>query len=1157
MSDSPEPARSKKPFRAVGLMLFVVLAAGALVGYLWWKRQNDLPQPGSEKYDQYVAAFYTSLAALDVGVVDVAETNLNKAVDSVPGEPAGWANRGLLNIRTSRMKEAESDLNRANQLAPNDPGILKLFGFLRLMQGKFPEAAAEYRKALDKDPNDAEALFQLGEALQRNDPDGSRKEHLELLGRILVLRPGNLFIIKERFRYGLLLGDGKVVAESIALFKPLAATWKEPTREQFQQMLEALKPGQTPTFDDAVIFLNVLLAESEHLRGVEEFRPANLPEGKPLRTMLKLPAPTPSPAEADMEITFAAEALPDAPHGNWDSATVMWLTLEAGPSAFLSNANETRSGAKPPLPAGGRVLPIDFNNDQRTDLVVWGSTGLKFLQQQANGSFTDVTSNTKLPDAVLKREYAAALAVDYDLDGDIDILLAPKAGQPIVLRNNFDGTFKPLEPFPVNDARAFIWADLDHDGAPDVAILDAKGKLSVFANERSGKFIPWPAAVPAGEFLAMLAADADDDGVFDLVALKKDGSIVRITDVNQRASWSTGELAKWPAVSGEPGGVRLFSEDLDNNGLMDLVASGPSGSAAWLGKSPGTFESLPASLPPKIEAIADLNADGRLDLLAFDGAGRPVRHLGKGTKPYHWQTLRFQAVPTVERTGDNRINSFGIGGDIEIRTGTFVVKRPIAAPAVHFGLGTRTNSDVLRITWPNGGSQVEFNRPANTIVQAQQRLKGSCPFLFTWDGEKFVFVADFMWSTPLGMYINAQNNGELQQTREWVRIPGSKLKPKDGKYEIRVNANLWETHYFDHLALHVVDHPPGTELYCDERFALEPFTPASHVMEPAKAVAKATDHLGVDATEVVQKVDGKYLDRAGRGLYQGISRDHWVEVDLGDAAPTSGPVWLVAHGWIHPTDSSINFALEQGSNEKPKGLALEVPDGKGGWKAVRNGIGFPAGKNKTVLIRLDGVDGPGVSRRFRLRTNLEIFWDALHWAKGAPDAAVKRAELLPATADLRYRGILDMTQADRSSPELPHYDKVAVQGPMWRDLVGRHTRFGDIRELLEKVDDRYAILTAGDDVALTFAAPPEPPAGWVRDFVWVSDGWVKDGDLNTRFGKTVLPLPYHGMPGYDKTTARLEDDPVFKRFKKDWDVYHTRFVSPSGFERGLRPEGRR
>src|SRR5262249_3895728 len=141
-----------------------------------------------------------------------------------------------------------------------------------------------------------------------------------------------------------------------------------------------------------------------------------------------------------------------------------------------------------------------------------------------------------------------------------------------------------------------------------------------------------------------------------------------------------------------------------------------------------------------------------------------------------------------------------------------------------------------------------------------------------------------------------------------------------------------------------------------------------------------------------------------RGRFQGITHDHWVEVDLGKDAPTKGPLWLLAHGWIHPTDSSINFALAQGKHEPPQPLVLEVPDGKGGWKAVRKALGFPAGKNKTLMVRLDGSAGKGIPRRFRLRTNMEIFWDALHYAPGLDAKLARQKRLRPDKAELRYLG---------------------------------------------------------------------------------------------------------------------------------------------------------
>jgi hypothetical protein len=184
---------------------------------------------------------------------------------------------------------------------------------------------------------------------------------------------------------------------------------------------------------------------------------------------------------------------------------------------------------------------------------------------------------------------------------------------------------------------------------------------------------------------------------------------------------------------------------------------------------------------------------------------------------------------------------------------------------------------------------------------------------------------------------------------------------------------------------------------------------------------------------------------------------------------------------------------------------------------------------------------------------MEIYWDWLAWARGRDDAEVRQELLLPETADLRFRGIVAMTQANPSSPELPDYNQLVAVGQHWRDLIGYHTRHGDIRELLETVDDRYAILTAGDEIVLKFAALPDPLPGRKRDFVWISDGWVKDGDYNTRFGKTVLPLPSHDMDNYTTPPGLLTDDPVYRRHSQDWETYHTRYITPHAFERGLRP----
>ena len=218
---------------------------------------------------------------------------------------------------------------------------------------------------------------------------------------------------------------------------------------------------------------------------------------------------------------------------------------------------------------------------------------------------------------------------------------------------------------------------------------------------------------------------------------------------------------------------------------------------------------------------------------------------------------------------------------------------------------------------------------------------------------------------------------------------------------------------------------------------------------------------------------------------------------------------------------------------------------------AKSNLGFPAGKMKTVVLDLTGLFAAAGPRKLRLRTNLEVYWDQLAWATAAHDRN-RIQHLGLSRAELRYRGFSAFHAADASSPELPDYNTIASTGQIWRDLEGYVTRYGDIRELLDKIDGRMAITNAGDEVLLRFEAPAPPPPGWTRDYVMIGDGWIKDGDFNTVFSKTVMPLPYHGLKDYTARPARLEDDPAYKLHPADWQTFHTRYIAPDLFQRALR-----
>ena len=103
----------------------------------------------------------------------------------------------------------------------------------------------------------------------------------------------------------------------------------------------------------------------------------------------------------------------------------------------------------------------------------------------------------------------------------------------------------------------------------------------------------------------------------------------------------------------------------------------------------------------------------------------------------------------------------------------------------------------------------------------------------------------------------------------------------------------------------------------------------------------------------------------------------------------------------------------------------------------------------------------------------------------------------------------------RYGPHWFDYSDVTTE-PKWSDLEGYYTRYGDVRPLLLESDDMYVIVNAGDQLTVEFdaAEAPELPDGWTRTFLIYTDGWIKDGDLNTATGQTVEPLPFHSQSRY-------------------------------------------
>ncbi len=1133
--------------------------------------KNSLPPASSKTYVQYVSAFYTGLAALQVGDDVRAESSLTDATRIVPAEPAGWVNWGVLALRQRSFDTAAQRLGTAKQLAPESDAIDYLQGVLESDRGNSAAAISDLRDATRLNPRNLKALYLLASETERQGDTNSEEAFQQLISQILTVQPDNLAALVELSRIAAKRGDTRVLQPTVAKLATLANDWPAEATQQLSQLQSAAASSDPRSAATRSTFLrNVLMRVPKFRSDLADIKAQPGEDAEPLSRFLRLENTSSQPAPPDMAMSFNNQPVNGIDGTGWKWIGAISMDGSGPPAVAVANGHEVRltTGASLPFPGGSTgaapspegVLAVDFNYDFKTDLILAGAGGVRLFRQEKPNTFTDVTSSTKLPKAVANASYTGAWAVDIEADGDLDVVLGSEIGIPQVLRNNGDGTFDVVHPFSgVSGIRQFVWVDLNGDGNPDAAIIDGSGRLRIFLNQRSGNFRESSLPGAFGDVRAIASADIGNGSSLSLVAVRADGSVVRISYGQADSAWQTVEIAHLPtAPAFLSEDVRLHAADLDNNGAVDLVlaitAAGSNSHSApliWLQDDHAQFRLL--QTPLKLSSVfdlADIQENGRVDLLGISADGNAITAANRGSFNYHWQTIRPRARVA---TGDQRINSFGIGGEIEVRSGLLVQKQPITRPELHFGLGEHTSADVARIVWPNGSVRAEFGLKSNQQIVTEQRLKGSCPFLFAWNGSQMQFVKDSVpWGSAIGLRINSLGTARVEATEEWYKIGAGELKPRDGFYDLRITGELWESYYYDHLRLMTVDHPAGTEVFTDERFDVPPVKLAITAVGPPQPIARAVDDNGQDVTATLASLDGKYLDTFGRGQYQGVTRDHFVEIDLGDKAPATGPLWLIAKGWLHPADSSINIAMSQGHHDPPRWLSLEVPDGRGGWKVARPNLGFPAGRKKICLIDLANVFVPGTPRRLRLRTNLEVFWDSIEWAQGLPSTKLGITDLAPSVADLHYRGFSTIHQADSSSPEIPDYNHLSGTAQRWRDLEGYYTRFGDVRELLKSTDDRYVVMNAGDELSLRFPVPPPPPSGWVRDFVIAGDGWIKDGDYNSSYSQTVLPYPYHARKVYDAPPGRLEDDWVYQHHKQDWQTYQTRYVSPNHFETALR-----
>jgi hypothetical protein len=640
--------------------------------------------------------------------------------------------------------------------------------------------------------------------------------------------------------------------------------------------------------------------------------------------------------------------------------------------------------------------------------------------------------------------------------------------------------------------------DFDNDGLMDLVILTESGPL-LYRNTK-GKFAPIAANFPKRRFEAAVWMDYDHDYDLDLFLLGENSVLMR----NQGTAGFQDRTADFPFAAGKAESAYKTRQDFDSKAFDLVIYRAGLGPLIYLDHMGGHYSAakMEAGPPPSKDVHADFNNDGRLDIARIaDGKAHVLLNTTRNTD--HWIRIQLAGVKSLKLAQD---------AWVEVKAGTLYQRARYDGVPLTFNVGPNATVDVVRITWPNGLIQNETNQAANKAYRYEeaQRLSGSCPMIWTWNGRSFEFITDVLGVAPLGA---SDGEGSFFPTNhvEYVTIPSSSLKARDGRYEIRITEELSEVSYLDQVRLLAVDHPANEEVFTNEKFKSPPYPefrlyPVSRRIYPTAA----RDDHGRDVRERILRRDRAYPDTFTR-TELGVAEPHTLELDFTGSAPQGDGV-LLLNGWVDWPDGSTFRAISQ---VKKGGLVmpyLQMQDAAGTWVTVNEDMGMPAGKPKTIAVPIHFISA---SRKVRIVTDLCVYWDEIFLSEGMPARKPALQAESSLHAELHFRGFSESKiDPQRKQPDTFFYDRVSPVS-FWNPTPGMYTRYGDVRALLADVDDEFVIMGSGDEVTLEFdASGPPPPAGWTRDFLLKVDGWAKDRDANTAYGNSVEPLPFHAMSRY-------------------------------------------
>ena len=1092
----------------------------ALMGQQFTERAVDAFAAAFKKDPKLAqAAINEGIALMTLQKLDEAKKALQAALVLDPESAQAWYNLGLAQHAGNELEPALASFQQAVKLDPRDADSYYFEGVCYQEMKDFDKAIAILQKALAIDPQHASAEFAMARALQRSGHVEEAKAHFKLFQHLTSTKIGAPI--------GLSYGEQGHYSTVTAVEEP----------ERIQKGMIAVKLVETPM-----------------VNGLPPLPQKRVKDGAPN-----------SSSELTFTTTGGACMMDATGLGQMDL-----VLMQHGPQAVRvlhakgDGKFEEWDAAAAGLKASGHAIACavgDYDGDGLNDLAVALDDQVLLFRNLGKGRFQDVTAEAGLQ--AMNRPTGITF-VDYDHDGDLDLFLTGNplkdGGTPNVLwRNNGDKTFTEwTDPTGLGGSgktNAAILTDFNNDRAVDLVTTGAGPSPTIYINPREGKY-PTQALYVAEKLpptTGIAVLDYNKDGWVD-IAVTHDGAPGLTLWRNVAGPENIGrrfERMELP-LKGALRGWGVTAIDIDNDGWIDLAAivdttAGPQ-VKVFRNKGDGTFEDVSHALgldsvklqAPRGLIAADVDGDGAADLIVTQLNLPPVLLKNVGANKNHFVRLDLTGFADNKTALGVKVEVFASGLWQKWELAGSSGYQTQAAPQILVGLGDAEGVDLLRILWPTGVLQDEIDLPKLTQGRAVIAMKeadrrgSSCPVLFAWDGHKYMLVTDVIGAGVVGHWFTPERRN-IPNPGEWVKVDGAKTALVNGKLSLRFMEPMEEVNYIDQLRVVAVDHPENVEVNPDERFLDDPPFASGRVVatEGARLPVGAWDGEGRDVLDALSRRDHRFASGFTALPYDGFANLHTLTLDLGKVKQ-GAPLRLLMTGYVNYFSATSLYAAWQ-AGVKPVSPYVEAELADGTWKRVADDVGFPAGLERTIVVDLTGKL-PAGTRRIRLATNLQIYWDQV-LIDQSTDAQARSTEVPLAKATLHFRGYPKQIEGASAGDLDYDYDRGSLTGPFQRQR-GNYTRMGDVTALLTGIDNRFAIFGSGEEIAAEFDAAKlrALPPHWKRDYFFYANGFVKDMDWWDASPFTVAQLPFHGMSTYPyPASEKFPDDADALKYQLDWN----------------------